>query len=129
MVVLAILIVSLDYSFKEDEPYFQLFTLVDNLNLDLVLKFKKEADQFLVAGYVSNHLAAFYKIVLNANESLKLERTLKMQAFVECGEGDQLMATLVSDYLEDFFKLIRGKLLFPLHIGICKDAGLLYFGV
>jgi len=79
MVVLAILIIGLDYGFEEDERYFQLFTFGDNLNLGLVLKFKKEADKFLVAGYVSNHLAAFYKIVLNANESLKLERTLKMQ--------------------------------------------------
>jgi hypothetical protein len=39
------------------------------------------------------------------------------------------MATLVGDYLEDFFKLVRDKLLFPLHIGICKVAGLLSLGV
>jgi hypothetical protein len=37
---------------------------------------------------VLNHPAAFYKIVLGANESEKLKRTLKMLAFVECGEGD-----------------------------------------
>ena len=41
-----------------------------------------------MAGYVLNHPAAFYKIVLGANESEKLKRTLKMLAFVECGEGD-----------------------------------------
>jgi len=43
MVVLAILIVALDYGFKKDEPYFQLFTLADKLNLGLVLRFKEEA--------------------------------------------------------------------------------------
>jgi len=43
MVVLALLIVALDYSFKDDEPYFQLFMLADKLNLGLVLKFKEEA--------------------------------------------------------------------------------------
>ena len=57
MVVLTILIVALDYGFKEDEPYFQLFTLADKLNLGLVLKFKEEAGQFVVAGYVPNHQA------------------------------------------------------------------------
>jgi hypothetical protein len=107
MVVLIILIVALDYAFKEDELYFQLFTLADKLNLRLVLKFEEEACQFVVAGYMPNHPAAFYKIVLNANESIKLERTLEMQAFVECGEGDPEMATLVGDYLEDFFKLVK----------------------
>jgi len=94
MVVLIILIVALDYAFKEDELYFQLFTLADKLNLRLVLKFKEEAGQFVVAGYMPNHPAAFYKIVLNANESIKLERTLEM-------------ATLIGDYLEDFFKLVK----------------------
>jgi hypothetical protein len=127
MVVLAILIVTLHYGFKEDEPYFKLFTSAENLNLGLVLKFKEEAGQFVVAGYVPNHLATFYKIVLDANELLKLERTLKLLAFVECGEGDLEMASLVGAYLEDFFKLVRDKLLFPLHNR--KDAGLLYFGV
>jgi hypothetical protein len=67
MVVLAILIIDL-YGFEEDEPYFQLFTLGDNLNLGLVLKFKEEAGQFVVAGYVTNHPVVFYNIVLNANE-------------------------------------------------------------
>jgi hypothetical protein len=43
MVVLALLIVALDYGFKDDEPYFQLFMLADKLNLGLVLKFKEEA--------------------------------------------------------------------------------------
>jgi hypothetical protein len=50
-------------------------------------------------------------------------------AFVECGEGDPEMAPLVGDYLEDFFKLVRDKLLFSLHIGTCKVGGLLLLGV
>ncbi|KAJ6927210.1 hypothetical protein NC651_011322 [Populus alba x Populus x berolinensis] len=125
MAVLAIFIVALDYDFKQEEPYFQLFTLPDTFNLEVVLKFKQEEDQFLVAGYVLNHHAAFYKIVLNTNESLKLERTFKMLAFVECDEGDPEMATLVADYLEQFFKLVRDKLLYLLHFEICKVAGLL----
>jgi hypothetical protein len=33
------------------------------------------------------------------------------------------------DYLEDFFKLVREKQFFPLHIRICKVAGLLPLGV
>ncbi|KAL9354416.1 hypothetical protein Peur_052386 [Populus x canadensis] len=103
--------------------------LADKLNLRLVLKFKEEGGQFVVAGYVSNHLAAFYKIVLNANESMKLKRNLEMVAFVECGEADPEMGTLVSDNLEDFFKLVRDKLLFPLHIGRCKVVVLLSLGV
>jgi len=82
-----------------------------------------------VAGYVLNHPAAFYKIVINANESMKLKRNLKMLAFVECGEGDPDMGTLVDDNLEDFFKLVRDKLLFLLHIGTRKVAGLLSLGV
>jgi hypothetical protein len=89
------------------------------------LKFKQEEGQFVVARYVLNHPAAFYKIVLNANESMKLERTLQILTFIECGEEDPEMATLVRDYLEYFFKLVRDKLLFPLHIGICKVTGLL----
>jgi len=40
---LVILIVPLYYSFKKDESYFQLFMLVDKLNLGLVLKFKEKA--------------------------------------------------------------------------------------
>jgi len=103
--------------------------LADKLNLRLVLKFKEEGGQFVVAGYVSNHLAAFYKIVLNANESMKLKRNLEMLAFVECGEAGPEMGTLVGDNLEDFFKLVRDKLLFPLHIGRCKVAVLLSLGV
>ena len=120
MVVLAIFIATLDYDFKKEEPYFQLFTLANKLNLGLVLKFKQKESQFVVAGYVLNHLGAFYKIVINANESIKLERTLKMLAFIERGEGDPKMVTLVDDYLKDFFKLVRNKLLFPLHIGNAK---------
>jgi len=42
MIVLVIFIATLDYSFKHEEPYFQLFTLADKLNLGLVLKFKQE---------------------------------------------------------------------------------------
>jgi hypothetical protein len=103
--------------------------LADNLNLGIFLKFKQEAGQFVVAGYVLSHPATFYKIVLNANESEKLERTLMKLAFVECGEGDPEMAPLVGDYLEDFFKLVRDKLLFSLHIGTCKVGGLLVLGV
>jgi hypothetical protein len=125
MVVLAIFIAALDYNFKQEETYFQLFTLAGKLNIELVLKFKQEEYQFVVAGYVLNHPAAFYKIVLNVNESIKLERTLKMLTFVECGEGDPEIAILVGDYLEDFFKLVRDKLLFSFHIGICKVTGLL----
>jgi len=68
MVVLVVLIVTLDYSFKEDESYFVLFMFAEKLNLRLVLKFKEEAGQFVVAGYVPIHLAIFYKIVLNGNE-------------------------------------------------------------
>jgi len=102
-----------------------LFTLADKLNLGLVLKFKQEEGQFVVARYVLNHPAAFYKIVLNANKSIKLEKTLKMLAFVEYGEGDPEMITLIGDYLEDFFKLVKDKLLFSLYIGICKVTGLL----
>jgi len=47
MVVLAIFIAALHYSFKHEEPYFQLFTLADKLNLGLVLKFKQEEGHFL----------------------------------------------------------------------------------
>jgi hypothetical protein len=43
LVVLAIFIVVVDYGFKQEEPYFQLFTLADKLNIRLVLKFKQEA--------------------------------------------------------------------------------------
>jgi len=129
MVVLAILIVPLYYSFKEDEPYFQLFTLADKLNLGLVLKFKEEAGRIGVAGYVLNHLAAYYKIVLNTNESMKLERNLNILVFVECGEWDIEMGTFVGEKLEDFFKPIRDKLLLPLHIGTCKVCGLFSLGV
>jgi hypothetical protein len=68
MVVLVVLIVALDYSFKDDEPYFQLFMLAEKLNLGLILKFKEEAGQFVVAGYMPIHPAVFYKIVLNGNE-------------------------------------------------------------
>jgi len=50
-----------------------------------------------VARYVLNHPAIFYKIVLNANESIKLERTLQKLAFIECGEGDPEMATVVGN--------------------------------
>jgi len=103
--------------------------LADKLNLGLVLKFKEEAGQFGVAGYVRNHPATFYKKVINANESMKLKRNLKMLAFVECGEGDPYMGTLVGDNLEDFFKLVRDKLLFLLHIETRKVAGLLSLGV
>jgi len=39
-----------------------------------------------------------------------------MLAFVECGEGDPEMATFVGDYLKYFFKLVKDKLLFSLHI-------------
>lgn len=52
-----------------------------------------------------------------------------MLAFVECGEGDPKMATFVGDYLEEFFKLITDKLLFPLHIETCKVVSLLSLGV
>jgi len=69
-----------------------------------------------VARYVLNHPVAFYKIVLNTNESIKLERTLKMLTFIECGEWDPEMTALFGDYLEIFFKLLKDKLLFPLHI-------------
>jgi len=72
-----------------------------------------------------NHPTTFSKIVLNTNESTKLERTLKMLTFIECGEGDPEMTTLFGDYLENFLKLVRDKLLFPLHIGIYKVTGLL----
>jgi len=129
MVVLAIFIVPLYYNFKEQEPYFQLFMVADKLNLGHVLKFKEEAGQFVVAGYVPNHPAASYKIILNGNESMKLEMSVKMLAFVECGEGDPEMITLIGDYLEDFIKFVRDKLLFPLHNGICKVDGLLSLGV
>jgi hypothetical protein len=129
MVVLAIFIVPLYYGFKKVEPYFQLFMLADKLNLVLVLKFKKGAGQFVVVGYVLNHPTAFYKVVSNGNESMKLEWNLQMLAFVECGDGDLEMGTLVGDILEDFFKLVRHKLLFPLHIEICKVAGLLSLGL
>jgi len=46
-----------------------------------------------------------------------------MLAFVECGERDPEMDTLVGDNLEDFFKLVRDKLLFLLHIGTCNVGG------
>jgi hypothetical protein len=69
----------------------------EKLNLWIVLKFKQEEGQFVVARYVINHLAVFYKIVLNANESIKLERTLQKLAFIECGEGDPEMATVVGN--------------------------------
>jgi len=52
-----------------------------------------------------------------------------MLAFVECGEGDPDMGTLVGDNLEDFFKLVRDNLLFSLHIGTYKVYGLLSLGV
>ena len=123
MVVLAIFIVPLYYIFMEEESYFQL--LAHKSNLGLVLKFKEEACQYGVAGYVRNHPAAFYKIVLNANESIKLERNLKMLAFGECGEVDPELGIVIGDNLEDFFKLVRDKLLSPLHIGTCKLGGLL----
>ena len=125
MVVLDLFAATLDYGFKQEEPYFQLFTFPNTFNPGVILKFKQEEDQFLMHGYVLNHPAAFYKIVLNANESLKSERTLKMLVFVECGEGDPEMATLIADYLEQFFKLVKDKLLYPLHIKICKVASLL----
>ena len=125
---MAIFIAALDYGFKH-ELYFQLFKLDDKLNIWHVLKFKEKAGQFVGAGYVLNHPATFYEIVLNANESMKLERTLKMLAFVKCGEGDPEVAIVVGDYLEDFFKLVRDKLIFLLLIGICKDGGLLSLGV
>jgi hypothetical protein len=54
---------------------------------------------------------------------MKLERNLKMLAFVECGERDPEMDTLVGDNLEDFFKLARDKLLFLLHIETCNVGG------
>jgi len=71
--------------------------LDEKLNLWIVLKFKQEEGQFVVARYVLNHPAIFYKIVLNANESIKLERTLQKLAFIECGEGDPEMATVVGN--------------------------------
>jgi len=112
---LTIFIAALDYGLKQ-ELNFQLFTLDDKLNLWLVLKLKQEEGQFVVARYVLNHAAAFSKIVRNMDESTKLERTLKMLTFIECGEGDPEMTTLFADYLEKIFKLVRDKLLFPLHI-------------
>jgi len=115
--------------FKEDEPYFLLFMFAEKLNLRLVLKFKEEAGQFVVAGYVPIHPVVFYKIDLNGNESMKLQRTVKMLAFVECGEWDPNMGILAGDNLEDFFKLVRDKLLFLLHIGTCKIVGFLALGV
>jgi hypothetical protein len=129
LVVLVIFIVVVDYGFKQEELYFQLFMLADKLNIGLILKFKQEAGQFVVAGYVLTYPAAFYKIVLSANESEKLKKTLKMLAFVECAEGDPDMAPLVGDCSEEFFKLVRDKLLFPLHIGTCKVGGLLPLSV
>jgi hypothetical protein len=78
---------------------------------------------------VLTYPAAFYKIVLGANESEKLKKTLKMLAFVECAEGDPDMAPLVGDCSEEFFKLVRDKLLFPLHIGTCKVGGLFSLSV
>jgi hypothetical protein len=39
------------------------------------------------------------------------------------------VAIVVGDYLEDFFKLVRDKLIFLLLIGICKVGGLLSLGV
>jgi hypothetical protein len=101
----------------------------EKLNLRLVLKFKEEAGQFVVAGYVPIHPVVFYKIDLNGNESMKLQRTVKMLAFVECGEWDPNMGILAGDNLEDFFKLVRDKLLFLLHIGTCKVVGFLSLGV
>jgi hypothetical protein len=47
MVVLAIFVAALDYDFKQEESYFQLFTLADKLNLGLVLKFKQEKSQLI----------------------------------------------------------------------------------
>jgi hypothetical protein len=55
----------------------------------------------------------------------KLEMTLQKLAFIECSEGDPEMATMVGNYLEYFFKLVRDKFLFQLHIRICKVTGLL----
>jgi hypothetical protein len=52
-----------------------------------------------------------------------------MVAFVECGEGDLEIAPLDGYYFEDFFKLVRDKLLFLLYIGLYKVAGLLPLGV
>jgi len=63
-----------------------------------------------VARYVLNHPAAFFRVVLNTYESVKLERTLKMVTFIECGEGDPEMTTLFGDYLENFFKLVSDYL-------------------
>jgi hypothetical protein len=82
-----------------------------------------------VAGYELNHPPIFDKIILTTNESEKLERTLKTVAFVECGEGDLEIAPLDGYYFEDFFKLVRDKLLFLLYIGLYKVAGLLPLGV
>jgi len=39
------------------------------------------------------------------------------------------MGILIGDNLEDFFKLVRDKLLFPLHIETCKVCGLLLLDV
>ena len=66
-----------------------------------------------MAGYVLNHPAAFYKIVLGANESEKLKRTLKMLLFIECGEGDPEMTTFFGDYLEIFFKTRQRQAVIP----------------
>jgi hypothetical protein len=52
-----------------------------------------------------------------------------MLAFVECGEGDPDMDTLVGDYLEYFFKMVRDKLLFPIAYLNIKVAGLPSLGV
>jgi len=59
---------------------------------------------------VLNHPTAFFRGVLNTYESVKLERTLKMVTFIECGEGDPEMTTLFGDYLEKFFKLVSDYL-------------------
>jgi hypothetical protein len=60
---------------------------------------------------------------------MRLERNLKMLAFVECGEGYPEMGTLIGDNLVGFFKLVKDKLFFPLHIGTCKVGGLYSLGV
>jgi len=52
-----------------------------------------------------------------------------MLAFVECGEGYPEMGTLIGDNLVGFFKLVKDKLFFPLHIGTCKVGGLYSLGV
>jgi len=52
MVVLTIFVAALDYGFKQEEPYFQLFALADKLNLGLVLKFKQEEGQLIFCDWI-----------------------------------------------------------------------------